>query len=267
MAEARHQAAPPAALRVLGRRGVRPARLRALRRTRSTASQLGEIYANLNFDMVGSPNYVRFVYDGDNSDFEPDGVDASRARPAPAQIEGVFERLLRRPGPGQRPDAVRRPLGLRPVHRGRHPRRRPVHRRRGRSRPPSRPPSTAAPPASPTTRATTRRATRSTNLSTKALDEMADAAAHATLTLATLAQRPVRGRQPQGLDEEGQAHARGVAALATPARGRSAGRPLRAGTDRARAASGPPPASRTDRAPALVSGACDEHSARSAAWR
>ena len=28
---------------------------------------LGSIYANLNFDMIGSPNYVRFVYDGDGS--------------------------------------------------------------------------------------------------------------------------------------------------------------------------------------------------------
>ena len=40
------------------------------RSTTSTASsddELGEIYANLNFDMVGSPNYVRFVYDGDGS--------------------------------------------------------------------------------------------------------------------------------------------------------------------------------------------------------
>ena len=28
-----------------------------------------QIELNLNFDMVGSPNYVRFVYDGDNSAF------------------------------------------------------------------------------------------------------------------------------------------------------------------------------------------------------
>jgi Zn-dependent M28 family amino/carboxypeptidase len=30
--------------------------------------KLSKIYANLNFDMLGSPNYVRFVYDGDSSD-------------------------------------------------------------------------------------------------------------------------------------------------------------------------------------------------------
>ncbi|WP_198412039.1 hypothetical protein [Cryobacterium sp. Hz9] len=28
---------------------------------------LAKIYANLNFDMLASPNYVRFVYDGDAS--------------------------------------------------------------------------------------------------------------------------------------------------------------------------------------------------------
>ena len=32
----------------------------------STANR-AKIYANLNFDMLGSPNYVRFVYDGDGS--------------------------------------------------------------------------------------------------------------------------------------------------------------------------------------------------------
>ena len=33
-----------------------------------TFNELSTIYANLNFDMLGSPNYVRFVYDGDGSD-------------------------------------------------------------------------------------------------------------------------------------------------------------------------------------------------------
>ncbi len=44
-----------------------------------TDAQRAKIYANLNFDMVGSPNYVRFVYDGDGSDTEvagPPGSDA-----------------------------------------------------------------------------------------------------------------------------------------------------------------------------------------------
>ncbi|MBC9225024.1 M20/M25/M40 family metallo-hydrolase [Aeromicrobium sp. 636] len=34
------------------------------------SDELSEIYANLNFDMIGSPNYARFVYDGDGSDGE-----------------------------------------------------------------------------------------------------------------------------------------------------------------------------------------------------
>ena len=42
------------------------------------------MYANLNFDMVGSPNYVRFVYDGDGSDT------ATAGPPGSAQIEALF---------------------------------------------------------------------------------------------------------------------------------------------------------------------------------
>jgi Zn-dependent M28 family amino/carboxypeptidase len=41
-----------------------------------------EIALYLNFDMIGSPNYVRFVYDGDGSEFEiggPPGSDAIEA--------------------------------------------------------------------------------------------------------------------------------------------------------------------------------------------
>jgi Zn-dependent M28 family amino/carboxypeptidase len=44
------------------------------------AEQLGQIYANLNFDMVGSPNYVRFVYDGDGSATEAPGPSGSCCR-------------------------------------------------------------------------------------------------------------------------------------------------------------------------------------------
>lgn len=42
------------------------------------------IYANLNFDMLGSPNYVRFVYDGDGSE---DGVSGP---PGSGEIEKIF---------------------------------------------------------------------------------------------------------------------------------------------------------------------------------
>lgn len=45
--------------------------------------ELGRIYANLDFDMLGSPNYVRFVYDGDGS-IGPPGP------PGSAQIEKIF---------------------------------------------------------------------------------------------------------------------------------------------------------------------------------
>jgi Zn-dependent M28 family amino/carboxypeptidase len=47
-------------------------------------TELGKIYANLNFDMLGSPNYVRFVYDGDGSDTGISGP------PGSAEIEGIF---------------------------------------------------------------------------------------------------------------------------------------------------------------------------------
>jgi Zn-dependent M28 family amino/carboxypeptidase len=49
-----------------------------------------QILLNLNFDMVASPNFVRFVYDGDNSDF-PAGVDGVQAGPpGSGLIESVF---------------------------------------------------------------------------------------------------------------------------------------------------------------------------------
>jgi Zn-dependent M28 family amino/carboxypeptidase len=44
----------------------------------------------LNFDMVGSPNFVRFVYDGDNSAF-PVGPGAAEGPPGSAEIERLFE--------------------------------------------------------------------------------------------------------------------------------------------------------------------------------
>ncbi|MFC5929260.1 M28 family metallopeptidase [Cryobacterium melibiosiphilum] len=54
----------------------------------ATASDdtLATIYANLNFDMLGSPNYVRFVYDGDGSAAEG----AVSGPPGSAQIETIF---------------------------------------------------------------------------------------------------------------------------------------------------------------------------------
>ncbi len=45
---------------------------------------LGSIFANLNFDILASPNFARFVYDGDGSDTDPAGPAGS------AQIETLF---------------------------------------------------------------------------------------------------------------------------------------------------------------------------------
>jgi Zn-dependent M28 family amino/carboxypeptidase len=54
-----------------------------------TARQLSRIAMYLNFDMVGSPNYVRFVYDGDNSAFPP-GPGAEVGPPGSGDIEQTF---------------------------------------------------------------------------------------------------------------------------------------------------------------------------------
>lgn len=53
-----------------------------------TDTQLAQVKANLNFDMVGSPNFVRFVYDGDGSDTDVTGP------PGSAQIEQIFTRYF-----------------------------------------------------------------------------------------------------------------------------------------------------------------------------
>ena len=54
-----------------------------------TAAQKDAIALNLNFDMIGSPNYVRFVYDGDNSAF-PVGPNAAAGPAGSGEIERVF---------------------------------------------------------------------------------------------------------------------------------------------------------------------------------
>jgi Zn-dependent M28 family amino/carboxypeptidase len=51
--------------------------------------QVDAIALYLNFDMIGSPNFVRFVYDGDDSD----GVGAGPGPAGSAQIETTFERF------------------------------------------------------------------------------------------------------------------------------------------------------------------------------
>jgi Zn-dependent M28 family amino/carboxypeptidase len=54
-----------------------------------SADAIQKIALYLNFDMIGSPNYVRFVYDGDNSAFPP-GPGAAVGPPGSGAIEGLF---------------------------------------------------------------------------------------------------------------------------------------------------------------------------------
>jgi Zn-dependent M28 family amino/carboxypeptidase len=54
-----------------------------------SAAERAKITLYLNFDMIGSPNHVFFVYDGDNSDNEGAGPGPAGS----AQIEDVFERF------------------------------------------------------------------------------------------------------------------------------------------------------------------------------
>ena len=62
--------------------------------------ELGKIYANLNFDMLGSPNYVRFVYDGDGSSETGDA-----GPPGSAQIEAIFNNYFASKGLATEPTA------------------------------------------------------------------------------------------------------------------------------------------------------------------
>ncbi|MBE2320103.1 M28 family peptidase [Solirubrobacter sp. CPCC 204708] len=59
---------------------------------RLSDAERAKIAANLNFDMIGSPNFVNFVYDGDLSDSPPIGEDVFHpaARPFSATIEKYF---------------------------------------------------------------------------------------------------------------------------------------------------------------------------------
>ncbi|MEV7430998.1 M20/M25/M40 family metallo-hydrolase [Nocardioides sp. NPDC092400] len=65
---------------------------------------LRDIALYLNFDMVGSPNYALFVYDGDNSAF-PAGDDAAEAPKGSAQIERAFRTFFRSRDLATRPTA------------------------------------------------------------------------------------------------------------------------------------------------------------------
>jgi Zn-dependent M28 family amino/carboxypeptidase len=64
-----------------------------------TSSQLSDIDLYLNFDMIASPNYGRFIYDGDGSGFGLKGPNGSE------MIEGVFEQYFRSAGLASEPTA------------------------------------------------------------------------------------------------------------------------------------------------------------------
>jgi hypothetical protein len=53
------------------------------------SGEIDDVEANLNFDMLASPNFVRFVYDGDNSTGEGDV-----GPPGSAEIEQIFLRYF-----------------------------------------------------------------------------------------------------------------------------------------------------------------------------
>ncbi|HJT63419.1 MAG TPA: M28 family peptidase [Candidatus Limnocylindria bacterium] len=53
-------------------------------------AERGQIEMMLNFDMVGSPNMVRFVYDGDNSAFPVTPGQVQAGPPGSGEIERVF---------------------------------------------------------------------------------------------------------------------------------------------------------------------------------
>ena len=91
-------------------------------------SEVDKIDVMLDYDMLSSANYVRFVYDGDGNaeagqPGRPRGLGQGRAS---------LRRLVQCPRARKRARAVRRPLRLRRLHRPRHPGRRRVRRRRGR---------------------------------------------------------------------------------------------------------------------------------------
>ena len=91
--------------------------------------ELDRIALYMNYDMVGSPNYIFMVYDADESTFPaPEGV------PIPAGSDGdrgPLRVVLHRDRGAVRRHGVLRSQRLRGVHPGWHPLERPLHRSRG----------------------------------------------------------------------------------------------------------------------------------------
>ena len=86
------------------------------------------ILLNLNFDMLASPNFARYVYDGNTDETEPP---PGGSPPGSDVIEQVFLDYFESQDLPTQPTRVRRPLRLRAVHRAGDPGRWSVQRRRG----------------------------------------------------------------------------------------------------------------------------------------
>ena len=132
----------------------------------------------LNFDMVGSPNHVFFIYDGDDSD----AVGAGPGPAGSAQIEETFEGFFTSRGlPYKGTDFTGRsdygPFIAAKVPSGG------LFTGAEGIKTARRPPSGAVPPAWHTTPATTRLATRYANNNDMALANNSDAIAHSVITL------------------------------------------------------------------------------------
>ena len=144
--------------------------------TTLSSSERNKIALNLNFDMVGSPNYVRFVYDGDGSDTETAGPKGSDV------IEQVFLDYFEEAGLETEPTAFDGrsdygpfiDVGIPAAACSQAPR---ASRRRHR-------PTSTAGPHQPYDPCYHQACDTFENNSNEALDQMSDAAAHATLVFA-----------------------------------------------------------------------------------
>ena len=79
-------------LHLVQRRGVRACSAREAYIDSLPETERAKIAAMLNFDMIGSPNFVNMIYDGDLSDSPPidEETFAPPARPFSATIEQIF---------------------------------------------------------------------------------------------------------------------------------------------------------------------------------
>ena len=158
-------------------------------------AQLGRIYANLNFDMLGSTNYVRFVYDGDG---DPTGI---QGPPGSAEIEDIFTSYFASQGLASEPTEFNGRSDYGPFITAGIPAGGLFSGAEGVKTPEQAAiyGGTAGEPYDPCYH---QACDDITNLSTRALSELSDAAAHAVLTLA---------RSKTGLFPDGSRRARTAA--------------------------------------------------------